>query len=383
MKHPTAEELRLLAIDRGQPMLGPETIHVDVTNGCNTNCVTCWDHSPLLQVGRSAAWKRQRIELDTVAGILDDAAKLGGLRAVILSGMGEPFTHPEIYEMIAEVKGRGLHLTVITNLVAADPALIMGLRVDQLLVGIHGASEESYTAFHPSFSSREWNRLHEMLQGFAAAGRRYKQVHVICATNAHELPQMVEQAARYRAAQVNFKLAGLRGGTEGVRITETQRSVLLDSGVPRAQAVAARLGVETNLEVFAAQLGAGGGKTAPIEEIGCFMGYVYARVLVDGTVLYCCSTEVRVGHLSEGRLDVLWRGAAWQGLRERLRRGEYFAGCQQCGKLNQNVQLGRRYEAVYGAERLLQVTGRGRAGERGRGRAGGGPGDGAGSGGLA
>ena len=29
--------------------------------------------------------------------------------------MGEPFTHPEGGDMIAEVKRRGLHLTIITN----------------------------------------------------------------------------------------------------------------------------------------------------------------------------------------------------------------------------------------------------------------------------
>ena len=114
-------------------VIGPQTLHIDITNGCNTNCVTCWDHSPYLRIGRSGEWKRQRVSVTEVAEILDDAADLGGLRAVILSGMGEPFTHPQIYELIGEVKRRGLHLTIITNLVAADEEAFEVFAIDVVL----------------------------------------------------------------------------------------------------------------------------------------------------------------------------------------------------------------------------------------------------------
>lgn len=348
-------------IAAGRPLVGPETVHIDITNGCNTNCVTCWDHSPLLLAPRSSAWKRRRVEAAAVEELLADIASLGGLRAVILSGMGEPFTHPDIYRMIAAAKARGLHVTLITNLIPADPEQVIALGVDQLLIGIHGASEASYRAFHPSFRSDEWQVLHAMLARFRDAGRRFKHVQVICRTNADELIEMVRLAHEYRALQVNFKLASLKEGTERVLITDAQRARLVDELVPAAARLAVELGVETNLDVFAAQLAAGGArstKTAPIAEIGCFVGYTYARVLVDGTVLYCCNTEVVVGSLREARFSALWDGPAWTALRARLRRGEYFPGCEQCGKLNQNVKLGRRFAARFGEARRLEVIGR-------------------------
>jgi MoaA/NifB/PqqE/SkfB family radical SAM enzyme len=353
------KNLRLAGIDAGRPLTGPETIHVDITNGCNTNCITCWDHSPLLQLGRSGAWKKQKIDAATVAEILNDVADLGGLQAVILSGMGEPFTHPDIYTMIAEVKRRGLHLTLITNLVAADAQRIADLGVDQLLIGIHGATEASYRAFHPNFVRDEWQRLLHMLGELCARGRRYKHVQVICQTNAHELVEMVRLGARYQAEQLNFKLASLREGTERIGITDTQRQQLVAELVPAAMAEATALAVKTNLPAFAQQLAAGGADTAPIEEVGCFMGYAYSRILVDGTVLYCCNTEVKVGTLAGGTTFAeLWEGPTWQALRARMRRGEYFDSCRQCGKFNQNVQLGQRFAQVYGEERLYEITGR-------------------------
>ena len=359
-KKPSARiDPRLLGMERGQPVLGPQSLHIDVTNGCNTNCITCWDHSPLLQLGRSIAWKKQKIDAATVSDILNDVAELGGLQSVILSGMGEPFTHPDIYTMIAEVKRRGLHLTIITNLVAADAPRIIELGVDQLLIGIHGATEASYRAFHPNFVRDEWPRLIHMLGQFAAAKRRFKHVHVICQTNAHELVEMVRQGVRFGAEQLNFKLASLREGTERIGITAAQRQRLLDELLPAAQAEAAAQGLSTNLAVFAQQLSAGGDDTAPIEEVGCFMGYAYSRILVDGTVLYCCNTEVKVGSLADGTsFAELWTGPAWNALRARLRRGEYFDSCRQCGKFNQNVQLGQRFAKVYGEDRLHEITGR-------------------------
>ena len=351
--------LTLAGIDAGAPVTGPETVHVNLVNACNTDCLTCWDHSPLLAAPRPAAWKGRRARTEDVQRLLDDLDELGGLRNVILSGMGEPFLHPGIAQVIAAVKRYPLHLTIITNLLLADVGTVLGLGVDQLLVGIHAASREAYEAFHPSFRSGEWETLLGKLRAFRDAGRRFKQVHVICSVNAHELPEMVALAEETNAGAVTFKRASLKGGTEQCGLDEAARSQLLEEGVPRARYAAERLGVETNLDVLERQLASPGDETTPVGDPGCFMGYAYARVTVDGEVLYCCDPSIRVGSLADGtRFSDLWRGAAWQALRDRLRAGESFPGCVQCGKYNQNVALGRAFERRYGTERLLEVTGR-------------------------
>lgn len=356
----SAKKLRMQSLVDSVVRVGPETVHVDLTNACNTDCVTCWDHSPHLQVARPSSWKRQRADAGAVAALLDDVQGLGGLSAVILSGMGEPFTHPGIYEIVADVKRRGLHLTIITNLVAADVDRIVALGVDSLLIGVQGGSEQSYLAFHPSFTPSHWTRLLASLSRLKQAGRRDKHVQVVCRVNAHELVEMVELAAEHDAGQLNFKLASLKDGTEAVRITEAQRARLLAEDIPAARSAAAELSVKANLDVFEEQVRTGGEATAPIERVGCLLGYSYSRVTVDGTVLYCCNTDVEVGRLDERTtFSDLWRGERWQALRARMREGRYFDSCRQCGKLNQNVKLAGRFQAAYGEEALLRITGRG------------------------
>jgi MoaA/NifB/PqqE/SkfB family radical SAM enzyme len=364
--HSANKHARLEALANASLPLGPQTVHIDVTNACNIDCVTCWDHSPHLHEPRAIAWKRQRVDPDSFAELLADIDGLGGLEAVIISGMGEPFTHPQIYALLAEVKRRGLHLTVITNLLAADPAKILELEVDCLLLGIHAASERSYLDFHPSWRPRDWQRLQATLAEFAARGRRGdKHVQVICKHNAHELVAMIEQADRLRAERVNFKLASLRNGTEVVGLDAGGRARLLERELAEARARAQQLGVRHNLDAFELQLRAslrepgGEWETAPINEVGCFMGQLYSRITVDGTVLFCCNTEVVIGQLDTARFSELWRGPSWQAWRERMRRGEYLPSCRQCGKFNQNLTWSERVRERHGERRWLELTGRG------------------------
>jgi MoaA/NifB/PqqE/SkfB family radical SAM enzyme len=344
-----SQAARLQSLADGVVRIGPRVIHFDVTNACNARCLTCWDHSPLLAVPRSTAWKRQRMDVALLSQILDEAKAMGGVEAVILSGMGEPFVHPHIAQLIAAVKQRRLHLTVITNLVAAAPELILEHQVDQLLVGIHAASLPTYLAFHPGFDESHWQRLHAALARFRDAGRRFKQVQVICATNAHEIVAMVDQAALYCAAQLNFKLASLDDRRSELAISKPQQDWLLNQGIAAAEAAAKSQGVRTNLAVFRRQVATVGGTTAPIDKVGCFLGYDYCRITADGTALFCCNSQARVGQVRKsGDFSGLWRGPAWNGIRARVARGRFFPGCDQCGKLDENIRLAHHYRDRFG-----------------------------------
>jgi hypothetical protein len=121
----------------------------------------------------------------------------------------------------------------------------------------------------------------------------------------------------------------------------------------------------TNLAVFADQvragLGAGdvdddAGDTAAIDGIGCFLGHFYARVTVEGTVLYCCNTEVVVGSLQTLPFSQWWRSARWEHWRQRMREGRYLASCFQCGKVNQNEALSKRFKARFGDAAFAAAT---------------------------
>ena len=337
----------LEGIAAGAPVIGPQQVHIDVTNRCNAACITCWDHSPLLRIARSRAWKRERIDTDRFTRLMADLDALGSVGAIVLSGMGEPLTHPDIYTMMAAVKERGWHLTVLTNLLAADLDQLVESGVDNLLVGVHGTTPHSYSAFHPGWDERDFFRMTRGLKRLSRAGISTRHVHVINRDTAPEVPDMVRFGLRFGAERVNYKLASLAEGTEACAMTPEQREWLQAEGVPEARALSAALGVRTNLDLFEQQLAAAADDVLSVTDmgaVGCSMGYAYARVAVDGTILYCCNTAIPVGTLDRGSFGSQWFGERWQAMRETIARGEWQPGCARCGKFEQNVKWAARCE---------------------------------------
>lgn len=329
----------------GRPATGPLHVHIDVTNACNAACVTCWDHSPLLTTARPATWKKRRMSAERFEAILDELQALGSVRGLVVSGMGEPLVHPDIYPMLRSVKRRGWALTLMTNLVAANLDELLAVGVDQVLVGVQGVTPETYAAFHPGWTEEHFFTLCRNLRALGRRATRVRHVQVIDRTTAPEVVEMVRFGALFGADRVNYKLASLAAGTEATALTELQRAELLAAAIPEARALAARLGVATNLDLFERQVRAGGLVTVPIDEPGCWMGYVYTRITVDEEVLYCCNPEVSVGRLAPGGFADLWNGPAWQALRDRLGAGGWFPGCERCGKFEQNVKWAAKVRA--------------------------------------
>ena len=351
----------LEGIAAGAPLIGPSTVHIDVTNACNAACITCWDHSPLLDEPRPISWKKQRLERSDFERIVDQLEAIGSVQSVILSGMGDPLVHPDIYQMIQRVKRAGWHVTVLSNLIAADITRLAASGVDQVLAGVHGATPRSYAAFHPGWAEMEFATLCRYLRVLHTAGVATRHVHVINRDNVHEIVDMVQLGHRFGADRVNFKLASLFAGTEQCGITAEQRDWLHTDGIARARSVAEQLGVACNLDLFAAQIDAARSHlraTTPIDEVGCFMGYLYTRITVDQTVLYCCNTQIQVGSLVDDDFSSLWFGPSWQALRTSLRAGHYLTGCDKCGKFEQNVKWSQRFRRHVGDDAWRRASGR-------------------------
>lgn len=336
----------LKGMQQGKPLTGPIDVHIDVTNSCNAACITCWDHSPLLKQPRSFDWKRRYLSKEHFSRLVEELAELGSVRSVVISGMGDPLTHPDIYDYLSLVKNKGWHLTVLSNLLAADIDALCASQIDNLLVGVHGATPDAYMAFHPGWTEQQFFTLCKYLRRLHQAGIQTRHVQVINRDTAAEVVEMIPFAKQFKAQRVNFKLASLYGGTETCSITEEQRDWLICEGVPEAQKKAEKLGVNTNLGLFSEQLKAASNDlrhSTPMEEVGCFMGYVYTRITVDREVLFCCNTKIKVGSLKDDSFKTLWEGARWQAIRDDLRQGKFYPGCEVCGKFEQNKKWHQRF----------------------------------------
>lgn len=352
--------LRMQGVRDGVPALGPQTVHFDIANGCNVRCVTCWHHSPLLELPHvpTAAWKRQQLPLETFKRIFDDLVSLGGLEYIILSGMGDPSLHPHLVEMVRYAHQHSVHVTIITNLLqvkldelfAVDSKSCQGML--DLLVSVCGVTSDVWNAFHAT--SQGFEKLLRQLEFLRSIGFLPKHVQVINGQNFHQLEEMVRFARTWPAKRINFKFASLAKGTEACALTPHQKIQLRDEYIPRANAIAEFSGIATDLMEFKTQIDPDSHRTAPIERVGCYMGTVYCRITVDLELLYCCNTEVSVGFIdSECSFRDLWTGAAYTALRTQFRDNRFFSSCAQCGKYKQNVKWAMKLGRIQNAGDIL------------------------------
>lgn len=337
---PATRIARLQGYRERKPRLGPDTVHIDVTNLCNLDCVTCWNYAPGLASPKDAAWRGQRMALATFLRVVDEVAATGAER-IIISGGGEPFAHPDIDRMIAAVKQRGLGLTVITNGTLCDFAQLADAGVDQLLVNVSSADREGYVAYHPNQAADTFDQLMAGIASVSTGTRRIaiNLVQVINALNALQVVGMI-RLAHDVGARVSFKLGDTPPGTESCAMDDAQRRVLRDTLLPEARRTAGELGVKHNIDAFAAQLAGKRDEPAP-----CFAGYLYSRVHVDGRVFFCCE-HIDVGHIDEAAFGDLWSAERYAATRERLHAGRGYPGCARCGKHDMNFTAARQLAAL-------------------------------------
>lgn len=339
----TPQRERLQGYLEGHPRRGPETVHIDVTNACNLDCITCWNYAPELRTPKSTQWKRQRIDPEVFHRVLGEVAAAGAER-IVISGGGEPFTHPSLLDFLRAVKSKGLRLTLITNGTLCDFAELKATGVDQVLLNTASASAATYTAYHPNQPPETFHRLVDGAR-LLSESVAVNLVQVINAVNWHELVDMVELAALV-GARCSFKVGDAPTGTERYVLTPAQRSQLLEVSIPAAKVRAKALGVRHNLAAYESALR--GEKQASVP---CFAGYLYSRIAVDGRVFFCCA-HLEAGHLSSGPFDHVWNSAGYQALRERLARQDWFPECARCGKHDMNFSAAKELEALREAGEL-------------------------------
>lgn len=317
---------------------GPETVHIDVTNTCNLNCLTCWNYSPLLLEPKDRAWRSQQLDYHRFEELLEGLSRCGAKR-LIFSGGGEPFAHKRIMEMIEEAKRLKFHLTIITNGTLNPWSPLADLGVDRLLVNLSSATPETYRKVHPNRSEATFASL---LEGLAAISGKvaFNLVQVIIEPNHRELNEMIHLADEVGASRVSFKLGNLKGALKALALSEAQRACLLEELIPQAEKLAEKLAVRNNIKVLRSQLGGESALSFPIDQIGCYAGYLYSRVYVDGRVFFCCE-HIETGHLDRAAFGDIWRSAQYNAVRERIGKGRYFEGCWRCGKYEMNFKVHR------------------------------------------
>ncbi len=327
-------------------------LYIEPTTGCNLHCVTCIRN----------VWEDEeaQMSMQTFERILEGIDHLPELKRVVFTGFGEPLTHKNIFDMIEEIRRRGIAVTVGTNglLLNEDKArMLVEAGVDRLVVSVDGVKPETYSSVRGAMLAqvleniRRVNRIKsELSTVIPALGIEF----VALKSNVEELPHLAGLASHLNAARILVTnvlpyteemreevlygygpQAPLKGGSWPVRVSGWVMWGTLD--MPRMH-----WGAERRCRFVydrATVVGWDGGVSP------CYaFSHNYHYYAVDG--LRKKVTRYLLGNVNETPLEEIWMSEEYVRFRSEVM-GFHFPSCPDCD-LRETCDLRQRNEGCWG-----------------------------------
>jgi len=339
-----ANLLRLLGVLTDGCFIGPHTFHLDLSNPCNTNCIFCGLHSPLLvepqkQIrGRrfTEGWKTRRMEMDLFTELVADLAAIGTREDILFSGEGEPLTHPDIFEMMRQVRRLDLRLTLFSNGLLVDERAadrFVELDLDLLYWSLSAASPATFARLQPARQTDEFplmvRRFKELVRKKRAKHNKPYIIlaHVINRLNASECEAVMDLAREVGVDAVRYQVMHSCGlSMDDLLITKDQYETILNQ-IDRAKLKAEPAGIEVVTNIDFQLTRAGWAFDLPVRlppdhwsqdlyrHTGCLAGWFFSRSFTDGRISFCCHDKI-AGSLYRGRFNDLWFSERYRKLRQ-------------------------------------------------------------------
>ena len=337
---------------------GPRSVALAIADPCNTDCLMCWCHSPLLKRAATSgaeqtgarSHKRHFMDPAILETIIRESQAMGAFR-VVLCGDGEPTLHPDFDHFLQLTTELDMEPYVITNGLAVNHTRteLWATQRAHFRFSIHAGDAETWLRVHPSGRAGQFERLSDVIKQLAQAGTPHvSTLNVIHKANYRGVRRMVEHAHELGVREILFRPVRAEGALAQVLLNPEEEAELrrqLRDCMPLAQS----LGIHTNAQDYLDSnlyVHSGVLRTTQLyRKIPCYIGWMYAEFDLDGTWRPCLGSEIVMGHAGEQPLREIWHSPRYRAFRRQAitmpQHGELVAGClcHRCvmNKYNINV----------------------------------------------
>ncbi|MFQ5483259.1 MAG: radical SAM/SPASM domain-containing protein [Nitrospinaceae bacterium] len=289
----------------------PRQVQLEVTNQCNLDCPMCPREVMDIELDHMA-W-------DTFCKVVD---RLQGDEDITLTGWGEPFLHPRIFDMISHCQRRGHKVRITSNGLFPRPDMagkIIDSGLDALTFSVDSLEGE-VPAGHASARAR---RNLEQMPALRRNGRPYLRL------------QATLHAAGEKALYDVIRFGALHG-YNAVNVGRVDRKY--DPTLQRPEAVeearifheADRLARQLGIQLDWLQYSVSRGLVRFLYRLlrkklhrsgrYCLKTYDYSYITREGFVTPCCLLpEKKIGSALDEDLGAVWNNAAYRHFRENYR----------------------------------------------------------------
>ena len=295
-------------------------IYFYLTEGCNLRCRHCWI-APKYQKEKDSY---PSLSLELFRSIIKQAKPLG-LSGVKLTG-GEPLLHPEIREILEEIRANDLRLTVETNGLLCTKGLARAIAACKnpfASVSLDGSDVETHEWMRGVRGSFEAAK--QGIRSLVRVGLKPQIIMTMARRNKDQIEAVVRLAESLGAASVKFNV--LQPTARGEQMHKAEETLTIEELVEIGQWIENTLSASTSLHLFLAHplafrpLGKIFGDNSSGCEVCGILGIL--GVLADGSYALCgigqTVPELVFGHAATDRLGDVWNNnPVLQELREGL-----------------------------------------------------------------
>jgi cyclic pyranopterin phosphate synthase len=286
---------RLLAFREGRTP-PPVQVLVSLADACNHRCGFCTyrdPQSPVSELFLNDGRPPSRLMPDSLVLRLPWELTHAGVRAVQVTGGGEPMLHPLFGHFCRDVLGRGMALSVVTNGTRCKPEWLPTLaQATWIRVSINAGTEEAYRAAHRC-GRGEWQKAWDFVAALSVLPPTLGVSMVATEATAPTAARLAGEA-RVNGARYARITADYHAPQPAWSIVEDQRERLADLIRPYFNVI---LRPPARME-------------RP-KESACYYQAVAPYIGGDGRLYRCCNTAYTeagvLGDLTTTPLDEAWR----------------------------------------------------------------------------
>ena len=293
--------------------LRPRQIQIEITNRCNMDCPMCQREDLGIEL-EHMSWSHFTTVVD----------KLGQHEDITLTGWGEPFIHPRVFDMIAYCKERGHKVMVTSNGLFTKPSMvddILNSAVDTVTFSIDSVNgNETVTEGHTS--NKVYANIEAVVKGRKSGTlgvRLQATLHMGCE---NDLYDVIRYGARIGCDIINVGRLDRQFRPNLERPDSQQERFIFLKADEIARSCGIQLdwlqySVSSGLTRFVYRL-----LKKKLHRSGqyCLKTFDYAYITREGDVTPCCLLpNAKMGNLLHGSLGSIWKNEKFDHFRENYR----------------------------------------------------------------
>lgn len=334
---------------------GPRSIALLISEKCNSQCLMCWYHSPLLNENSGLEKDKDRerssfMDFGLCENIIRETHQMGTYR-YILGGHGEPLLHPQfdnILDLLVHLKKAPY---IITNGFVIDDryAKYLSTKRAHYRISVHAGDVETWLRIHPTLAASQFEKLSRAIEQLAASKiANISLMNIIQKENFRRIVDMVDYAHQLGVKNVLFLPVRANGDLIQV-VPDSNEESALNASLQKSLILAKSYGIATNIQDYLSThrfIKHGTLHTAGLyRKIPCYIGWIYSEFDIDGTMRPCENSDLTIGNADSQPVKGMWQSRRYRDFRyESLRlplNNTFVEGCKchECSMAKFNINV--------------------------------------------